>query len=258
MRIFAIVATLLLLVMAKASIAGEATECLEYSSANQAYLKGDYKAASDSYKACIERGFSNPEIYYNAANSFFKLGIMGETILYYERAHRLRPRDADINYNLGLARSRIEEMTKNVDIVTSSGVFKGASQYVDWFRLEEAEYVFFLFYYLSMALLAAYWIISSHNFRNALFFIMLFTFTSSAVSGLFLGMKIYTIETEISGVLKGKIVTVRDGPNPSAKAAFDAPEGIVVQVESEEDNYVRVRLLNGMVGWVKKENVSRL
>ena len=40
---------------------------------------------------------------YNLANAYFKVGRYGKAILYYNRALRLAPGDAEIRYNLDVA-----------------------------------------------------------------------------------------------------------------------------------------------------------
>jgi hypothetical protein len=72
---------------------------------NQRYMDGDFQGALEIYETILQAGFESADLYYNLGNAYFKTGNLGRSILTYERALRLRPRDADTRANLALARS---------------------------------------------------------------------------------------------------------------------------------------------------------
>ena len=72
---------------------------------NQLYQEGDFPGALEAYQAVYEEGFESADLYYNLGNAFFKTGDLGRSILNYERALQLRPRNSDFRANLELARS---------------------------------------------------------------------------------------------------------------------------------------------------------
>ncbi len=76
-----------------------------YQEGNRQYQEGEFEGALASYLRLVEAGFESGEVYYNIGNTYFKLGDVAQSILYYERARRLLPGDADIQANLELARS---------------------------------------------------------------------------------------------------------------------------------------------------------
>ena len=76
-----------------------------YQEGNRRYQDGDFEEALASYLRLVEAGFESGEVYYNIGNTYFKLGAVAQSILYYERARRLLPGDEDVQANLDLARS---------------------------------------------------------------------------------------------------------------------------------------------------------
>ena len=76
-----------------------------YQEGNRRYQEGDFEEALASYLRLAEAGFESGEVYYNIGNTYFKLGDLAQSILYYERARRLLPGDEDVQANLDLARS---------------------------------------------------------------------------------------------------------------------------------------------------------
>jgi hypothetical protein len=72
---------------------------------NRRYQEGDYQGALESYLSIRDAGYESGELYYNIGNTYFKLGNLGRSIVNYERALKLMPRDDDARANLELARS---------------------------------------------------------------------------------------------------------------------------------------------------------
>jgi tetratricopeptide (TPR) repeat protein len=75
----------------------------QFYQANDFYEKGQFQSAVDSYQKLLESGYESGNLYYNLGNAYFKLGNKGQAILYYEKARRLIPSDADLKANLAYA-----------------------------------------------------------------------------------------------------------------------------------------------------------
>ena len=85
-------------------VAGQSkVEQVVFDKANQLYLNGEYSSAREEYQKIINSGFESVELYYNLGNTFYKLGQIPSSILYYEKALILNPKDVDIQFNLDLA-----------------------------------------------------------------------------------------------------------------------------------------------------------
>ncbi|MDR2709470.1 MAG: tetratricopeptide repeat protein [Elusimicrobiota bacterium] len=68
--------------------------------AQKSFDQTDYAKAIDIYESLIKVDkINDPDIYYNLSNSYFRNSDIGRAVLNIERAWRLKPRDADINYN---------------------------------------------------------------------------------------------------------------------------------------------------------------
>ena len=87
----------------QALVTDKTETAMAFLNANRLYADGDYLEAAQAYQSLIESGVKDPAVYYNLANAFHKLNRTAEAILYFERAHRLAPRDRDIQLNLEIA-----------------------------------------------------------------------------------------------------------------------------------------------------------
>lgn len=77
--------------------------------AGNSYEKGDYQTAAQLYNTLIKKGYESGPLYFNLANTYYKLGRKGEAILFYEKAKQLMPGDADLRSNLEFALRSVDE-----------------------------------------------------------------------------------------------------------------------------------------------------
>lgn len=120
-----IIYTFLLLVMPlMATAQGAAASVYSKALGDSAYSQARYDDAISIYEAVIEKDGGSAELYYNLGNAFFRSGIVGKSILSYERALRFDPTDKDTKANLEYALS----MTKD-EVAEQYELF-----FVTWFK----------------------------------------------------------------------------------------------------------------------------
>jgi len=73
------------------------------------YEKGKLAEALARYEKIAAAGEVSAALRHNLGNTHWRLGHRGLAILEWERARRLAPRDADIRFNLALARSALQD-----------------------------------------------------------------------------------------------------------------------------------------------------
>jgi tetratricopeptide (TPR) repeat protein len=104
MKLQTIIASLMLL--GTSAVAPAADVQTPFYEANAAFAQKQYGLAQRDYQAIIaQQGFSAP-VLFNLANAYYQDGKLGLAILSYQRAQLLAPRDADIAFNLHLARAK--------------------------------------------------------------------------------------------------------------------------------------------------------
>ena len=62
-----------------------------FEQANKYYSQSEYDKAAEIYQQLVNQGLESSELYYNLGNSEYKLGHLGKSILYYEKAKLLSP-----------------------------------------------------------------------------------------------------------------------------------------------------------------------
>ena len=53
-------------------------------------------------------------------------------------------------------------------------------------------------------------------------------------------------------------VTVMSSPDNSSKESFIIHEGLKVRLEDRVDNWVKIRLDDGKIGWIVTENIREI
>ena len=106
----------LLFLFATSFLVGQNNTTKLFEKANKNYKEGSYEVALDLYKQIEAGNVVSSELYYNMANSYYKLNRVGQTIYYYEKALQLDPLNEDAANNLTFARrmtiDTIEELPK--------------------------------------------------------------------------------------------------------------------------------------------------
>lgn len=225
----------------------------EFKKANEYFNKGDYQKASSLYQTLIDSGYKESEIYYNLGNSYFRLGSITYAILNYERAKRLDPTDDDIDFNLKIANLKIVDKFEPVPKL---------------FIIEWYESVVNLFYSGSwgIIIISSIWVFficillllfmklpGLRKFISLLAFISLTLFFISGILGY------YSYKHENSknqGIIFNPSVYVKSAPDPGSTDLFILHEGTKVIVMEYIDKWIQIKVENGNVGWIKRNEIE--
>ncbi len=216
---------------------------------NEFYKNEQYEKALQEYNSIIEQGYESAGVYYNIGNCYYKLNKIGYAILYYEKALKLNPDDEDISYNLKIAKAHTVDKIKEVpqiflvrwwDALLAAFTLKG------WATLASFLFLFFIvavgFYYLTKDISVKRFSFISGSFLIVLFLINVFVLISK-----------YDREVNTKyGVILSNVVTVKQSPDEKSADAFILHEGLKFKVEDSLDNWTKIRLPDGKVGWIKK------
>ena len=216
---------------------------------NRLYQQEDYQGALANYLRIREAGFESPDLHYNIGNAYFKANELGRAILYYERARRLAPNDADILANLELARALGAD---EIVPLPRFWLFRVGSWWMNLFPrslligLTAAGYLMAAgaVVMLVLRLGAAAWA------RRAA--------VAGGIAVLVLGTTLTVRETGLGqprhGVVLAAEVGVQSAPSDDpALQLFVIHEGTRVRVDRRSDEWLEVVLDDGKVGWVRAE-----
>jgi tetratricopeptide (TPR) repeat protein len=223
--------------------------------AGEYYRSGEFDKAINIYEQLRNDGYEGTSLYFNLANSYYRIGKLGRAILNYERALKISPSDEDVKHNLAFAN------LSTVDRIQPLPTFF----LFDWWESLLASlsvngwtYISFFFYIILLILIVIYF------FAKTIFQQKLILFSGLGVLAIFLItvslliVKINREQTFICGVITEQSITVKTSPDPKSTDAFVIHEGLKVNLEDKLDEWIKIRLADGKVGWVENDSVERI
>ena len=219
-----------------------------YQEGNRLYQEGEFEDALASYLRLVKAGFESGQVYYNIGNTYFKLGDLAQSILYYERARRLLPGDEDVQVNLELARSLTVD---EIEPIPRFWLFAVVAWWVDLLprtvliAVVAASYLVgtgvVLLLILKGGVQAAVW------GRRIAF--------ASGVVFLLLGLNLAIRELEVGRAQEAVVlqpqVDVKSAPlDDETLTVFTVHEGTKVRIDRLSEEWAEVVLEDGRVGWV--------
>lgn len=192
----------------------------------------EFEQAVSLYEQLIESGFINGQIYYNLGNAYYRLGMPGKAIMYYRRAEKLLPRDADIKANINLLK---HDFVDRETIGQTPEILKVACFW--YFYLNQGE-ITAITIYIYLALIAS--ILSIIFLRLQWLKKMIIIFASCfLVLVITLGIKAYNHSVEM-GVVIADESKIRYGPGEEFEPRFKIHEGAEVRIEEKKDKWYKV------------------
>ena len=219
-----------------------------YQEGNRLYQEGDFEGALASYLRLVEAGFESGEVYYNIGNTYFKLGDVAPSILYYERARRLLPGDEDVQANLDLARSLTVD---EIEPLPRFWLFSAVEWWVGLLpstlliAVVAASYLVgtgvVLLLILKRGAQVAVWGRRIASTSGVVFFVF----------GLNLAVREFELGQAQEAVVLQSQVDVLSAPlDDETLTIFTVHEGTKVRIDRLSEGWAEVALEDGRVGWV--------
>lgn len=221
-----------------------------FAQANDAYYRQDYPAAIAGYQGLLEHGASGPDLLFNLGTAYLAQGDLGHAVLYLERARKLS-REDDVEANLAAAR------LKQIDQVVGAAA---GEPFIE--RLvgstDEALFGWGLAGGLWAAGAALFWLRRSARGQVWPALGLAGSLLVVTAAGLGFGAHVFVARTVQDAVVVTDTAKVREAPLPAARTSFEVHSGLKVRITDESGKFARVRLPNGLDGWVEREVVVDL
>ena len=224
---------------------------------NDAYLHADYAAAVAAYEELDRQGLVSADLFFNLGDAYYRQGHLGRAIWAFERAVTLDPDDEDARYNLAQARKVADRRAHDK--------IEGADRDPLWIRIVSAlgpsteTWLFVSVYLAFFVSLAAFWIRRrSGDHARALLAAMASILGVAALLAGVLLLGRATLDRIPSGVILPDAVAVKEGADTNYRTSFELHAGLRVRLLDRDQDWLRIRLPNGLEGWVREQDIGRL
>lgn len=249
----AAVVALLLLIPFGAKAAESYPDSLWHSGI-EAYTAGDYGKAVKDFEDVRATGLMSKELYYNLGNAHFKSGEIAPAILWYERALRLDPSDADVRYNLEYARALTQDRIDEVPEI----FFEQWGRSICYLLPSDAWAVIGLVSFALMVACVLLFLLGSTQGRRKLGFFLGIAFLIVALLGWdFAQWQRTEALRQDQAIVMRPVTSVKSSPAAEgAKDLFILHEGTRVRILDNVGGFSNVELADGRQGWLPSSDVE--
>lgn len=218
----------------------------DFTEANNLYTKKDILNALKKYQEIYKKGYDNFELNYNIGCCYFKLEEYGKSRFYFERALNYNPFDRDLFHNLIVLYRIIQKNPFYAEqVIMNKRIIYFIPIYITIIILISLSILAFVF------LILIY--INANNKKIFLIFLTIsILFTSFFIIIFFI--QYFDFNNNIF-IIKSKNANVYLTPNESENVLTPVTEGTKGTIIEEINGYIRVKLNDGLSGWIKKENI---
>jgi|GEM_PF-427573 len=209
------------------------------------------------YERLLGAGFAGVDLYFNLGTALLRQNKLGPAILYLERAQREAPDDSEVAANLSQAQKlRLDKLVDAPE--AAQGGSAPLSSRIAQSTQRDLWTIAFLVLWLLGASLALARRLFSGSARVLCALVATVLVVLSFPAGAVLLSHAYVERHAQEAIVLSPALPVREGPSPQFKVAFEIHEGLKVQLVEREAAFQRVRLLNGLQGWVPAQGLAKI
>ena len=226
-----------------------------YQKANEWYAQKKYTEAIKLYEGLIKNDMLTADIYYNLGNAYYKTRQIPKAILNYEKALKLSPDHEDAIFNLRIANTQTIDKLESAPLLFIENTWNNlvTSRTTNSWAYYTVGLLFISLLLLISYLLSHQVLIKKSGFYGGLFFLVLalFCWTMASQSNSY-------HKKSAEAIVFTETVTVKSEPNASSEKLFTLHEGTKVGVLETINDWTKIKLPNGTVGWLKTNDVKTI
>jgi len=217
--------------------------------ANLLYEKGNYDEAIAEYKKLNEKSLESGNFYYNIGNCYFKKGDLGKSILNYEKAKKILPRDKDLIANYEYAKSNIE--IKSIE-PKSLWIIKEVDNFFEQFTIDEITKVLFVFYIILLIVTGVCIVLRIPTVKK----VMVISVPAILVLCNFISLSKRVDQINKEAIVIENKIEAKFEPFEKAATHFILYEGVKVTILSLNGNWCKIKRIDNKIGWINKDQLS--
>ncbi len=245
----------LLYLISTTVIVAQTTTTHLFEKGNLNYKEGNYHEAIALFKKIEAKDSVSSTLYYNIANAYYKLNKVANTIYYYEKALKLDPLNTDAANNLAFARrmtiDTIEELPKTF-------LQKLEANYIQKLSYNQWSVLAVVFSFLAAILFLLFYVSSISNRKRMYFLTSVLSFFLLLITiGISYNQYQKVTSTKTAIIFTSK-VSVNNAPTLNSDEVFILHEGTKVVILDAVDNWKKIKLADGKIGWISTSDLKEL
>ncbi len=226
-----------------------------FSEANALYKIEEYNKAINLYLSIEEQGLESGDLYFNLGNSYYKLNKVAPSIYYYEKALKINPLHNDAKTNLTFAKrmtiDKIDDFPKTFLQRISENIIQKLP-YDTWGIIAVissflASLLFLIYRY-------------SYSTRKKLLYFnsTILTVVVLILSVIFAFENFDIVQKNRTAIIFSPKTDIKNAPTSSSDDIFELHEGTKVLILDELDDWKKIKLSDGKIGWLPSEDLREI
>lgn len=215
--------------------------------ANSLYNENAYDSALAVYENIVEQGYSSATLYYNLGNTYYKLRNYPMAIYYYEKSLKLEPNNDDTKHNIEIAKLFLTDKIEDVPELFIKTWWKKLS---NLFTINTWSVIALISIGITLICVFFYITAKTRILKKSMFYsgiiaiiIMISSFSISF-------KKNHYINSHNEGIIIVPTITIKSSPSASSVDLFVLHEGSKVKILDKTENWEKIKIANGSVGWL--------
>jgi tetratricopeptide (TPR) repeat protein len=222
---------------------------------NSLYNQEKYQEAIDAYKSVLDAGQESASLYYNLGNANYKLSNIGPSIFYYEKALALSPNDKDIKNNLVFAQKATIDA---IDVIPEGFISRTLKKFTNIMNFDSWAWFSVTCIVVFVILFIMYYTTRSSS-KKRIFFVSSWVILIFGLFGVFFAFRQYNdIKNNQFAIIFAQETTIKSEPNLRSEEVFELHEGTKVQVTETVNDWKKIKLADGKIGWIPKTDLREL
>jgi tetratricopeptide (TPR) repeat protein len=226
----------------------------EFEKANFYYNEARYDTAVVLYENIISEGYISAPLLYNIGNAYFKMRNYPMAILNYEKALKFEPDNEEIKQNLSIANALITDKIEPVPEFFIKKIWKNIGN-----KLSANEWAIVSLVLIAIVLIVLflYFTARSRGQKKAMFFVGILLIVICLCSIIFASQKYRYMNEHNEAIVMMPTITVKSSPSSSGTDLFVLHEGTKVRIIDDTDNWNKIKIADGSVGWLPSSCITR-
>lgn len=228
---------------------------LLFQTANEAYAAKDYAKAIENYESILKTDFRSAEVEYNLGNAYYRTQNLGKSVFHYERALLLEPYNKEIAHNLAFIN---EQLVDQMEAVSPFFLKSWWRSLRDIAASSSWAVVSILLLWIGIGGIVV-WLRSTTRKQKKLGFSIGLAALLLAILPFFLAKSRAAFEQDSQAAVILSLETeLRNGAALDSRSIRTLHSGLVVDLLDQIGEWYKVRLPNGEQGWLAMQDLEKI
>lgn len=225
-----------------------------FEQANSLYAEGKFNEAVELYTSLLEEDYISAPLFYNLGNAYFKGNRNVEAILYFEKALKMNPRNADYLHNLAVANSKIEN---NADKLSEFFINAWWKNLASFFSSTGWSILALILFWTGVGAVLVWLFAVKRKYKKIGFFIAPVFILLSIIPFLLANSRAQFIENSQTAIVMEVDKTLKTAPDSTVDVG-EIAAGTKVKLLDTIGEWKKVQTPNGEIGWLKKSTLAEI